>query len=97
MEETIPVMEFIERLIPHIPEKYFKMIRYSGLYARKREIDKHLHRAMNICLFLCLQKSEFPIKSKNKAKTDFLHLGFSIQHNKFPATGGITTLSNSGV
>lgn len=47
VEETIPVMEFIERLIRHIPEKHYKMIRYSGLYARHREIDKKLHRAIS--------------------------------------------------
>jgi len=28
----------------HIPEKYFKMIRYYGIYARQRKIDKNLHR-----------------------------------------------------
>jgi len=47
MEETLPVMEFIERLIRHIPEKHFKMIRYGGIYARHRELDKKLHRAIS--------------------------------------------------
>ena len=47
VEETIPVMEFIERLIRHIPEKHYKMIRYGGIYARHREIDKKLHRAIS--------------------------------------------------
>lgn len=44
VEETIPTMEFIERLIQHIPEKNFKMIRYYGLYARHRAIDQKLYR-----------------------------------------------------
>jgi hypothetical protein len=44
--ETLPALEFIGRLIPHIPEKHFKMIRYYGLYARHRESDKKLHRAI---------------------------------------------------
>lgn len=44
--ETIPAMEFIQRLIRHIPEKHFKMIRYGGLYARQRKIDKKLYRAI---------------------------------------------------
>ena len=39
-------MEFIQRLIRHIPEKHFKMIRYGGLYARHRKIDSRLHRAI---------------------------------------------------
>ena len=46
VEETLPAMDFIKRLIRHIPEKHFKMIRYGGIYARHREIDKHLHRAI---------------------------------------------------
>ena len=47
VEETIPVMEFIQRLIRHIPEKHFKMIRYGGIYARRRELDKKLRRAIS--------------------------------------------------
>ena len=47
VEETIPVMEFIERLIRHIPEKHFKMIRYGGLYARHRKIDEQLNHAIS--------------------------------------------------
>ena len=39
-KETIPVMDFIKRLIRHIPEKHFKMIRYGGLYARHRSLIK---------------------------------------------------------
>lgn len=45
--ETIPALEFIERLIQHIPEKHFKMIRYYGLYARQRESDKKLNHAIS--------------------------------------------------
>ena len=44
--ETVPALEFIERLIRHIPEKHFKMIRYGGIYARNRDIDKKLFRAV---------------------------------------------------
>ena len=47
VEETIPVMEFIGRLVQHIPEKHYKMIRYGGIYARHREIDKKPHRAIS--------------------------------------------------
>ena len=47
--ETIPAIDFIKRLIRHIPEKNFKMIRYGGLYARHREKDKRLHRSVSIC------------------------------------------------
>ena len=44
--ETIPAMEFIQRLIQHIPEKHFKQIRYYGLYARNHENDKKLQLAI---------------------------------------------------
>ena len=47
VEETLPVMDFIQRLIQHIPEKHFKMIRYGGIYARPRDSDKKLHRAIS--------------------------------------------------
>ncbi len=40
-------MEFIQRLIRHIPEKHFKMIRYGGLYARHGDIDTKLNRAVS--------------------------------------------------
>ena len=44
--ETIPALEFMERLIQHIPEKNFKMIRYYGLYARHRSSDSILIKAV---------------------------------------------------
>lgn len=44
--ETIPAMDFIKRLIQHIPEKHFKQIRYYGLYARHMEADKKLNLAI---------------------------------------------------
>ena len=46
IKETLPVMDFIKRLIRHIPEKHFKMIRYGGLYARHRKIDRKLYHVI---------------------------------------------------
>lgn len=46
VEETVPVLDFIERLIQHIPEKNFKQIRYYGIYARHLSSDKKLQRAI---------------------------------------------------
>jgi hypothetical protein len=34
VSETVPVFEFIKKLIIHIPDRGFKMIRYYGFYAR---------------------------------------------------------------
>ena len=45
--ETLPVLEFIKKLIQHIPEKHFKMMRYYGLYARHRKEDKKLQHAVS--------------------------------------------------
>ena len=45
--ESIPALEFISRLIQHIPERQFKMIRYYGIYARHRQQDKKLYRAVS--------------------------------------------------
>ena len=47
VEETIPALEFIDRLIQHIQEKHYKLIRYGGIYARHREVDKKLHRVIS--------------------------------------------------
>ena len=45
--EKLPVLDFMERLIQHIPETQFKMIRYYGIYARHREKDSLLFRAVS--------------------------------------------------
>ena len=46
VQKTLPAIDFIKLLILHIPEKNFKMTRYYGLYARHREIDNQLHKAI---------------------------------------------------
>lgn len=38
--ETVHAYEFIKKLIIHIPEKNFKMVRYFGIYSRKTK-GKH--------------------------------------------------------
>lgn len=47
VEETITALEFINRLIQHIPEKHFKQIRYYGIYARHKMSDKKLTLAIS--------------------------------------------------
>lgn len=44
VEEKIHVFDFIKRLIIHIPEKGFNMIRYYGLYSMKKEKTRTLKR-----------------------------------------------------
>ena len=47
VKETVPVLEFIERLIQHIPEKHFKQIRYYGIYAMHRDSFSKLNYAIS--------------------------------------------------
>lgn len=48
VEEKLPVTEFINRLVQHIPEKHFKTIRYAGIYARHRKNDRFLRRRISL-------------------------------------------------
>ena len=54
IQETIPVMDFIKRLIRHIPEKHFKMIRYGGLYARHLKTDQQSFPNRNVPFYATL-------------------------------------------
>nr|WP_253294847.1 transposase [Anaerocolumna aminovalerica] len=51
--ETVPVLDFIKRLIVHIPEKHFKMLRYYGIYAKHHKQKKNLRKC------LCYEKHRF--------------------------------------
>lgn len=82
--ETIPVLEFIARLIQHIPEKHFKMIRYYGLYARHRESDKKLIPAIN-------QEKHRYYRSLLRWRTCIL-ISFGYDPLKCPACGKTMTL-----
>jgi len=48
--ETVSAVDFIKRLIIHIPDKHFKMIRYYGVYAKRH---KHFDK-----LFLAVPKQK---------------------------------------
>ena len=47
VKKTIPALDFISLLIQHIPEPHYKMTRYYGLYARHRNNDKKLRKAIH--------------------------------------------------
>ncbi|MBR0426654.1 MAG: transposase [Clostridia bacterium] len=47
VEETVHAFEFIKRLIKHIPDKNFKVVRYYGIYAKKHKHFKKLIRILN--------------------------------------------------
>ena len=47
VEETIDAIEFIKRLIIHIPEEQFKMIRYYGIYSQHTKERPKLFKFVN--------------------------------------------------
>lgn len=71
VSETIPAVEFIKKLILHIPEKNFKMVRYFGFYSSEssricnlrgahltpliHKSKRHLLRKMNTWRFAMMQ------------------------------------------
>ena len=71
--ETIPILDFIKRLIQHIPEKHFKQIRYYGIYARHRKSDQKLNRAIS--------KSKHTINHKRVPLDELYEQAKSKAHN----------------
>lgn len=47
VEETLHVFDFIKRLIRHIPDKHFNMVRYYGLYAMKHKFFHRLSKMLS--------------------------------------------------
>lgn len=45
--ECIPVFDFFKRLIIHIPNHQFKMIRYYGLYQKKHKNSSQLYKVLS--------------------------------------------------
>nr|WP_308743538.1 transposase [uncultured Anaerocolumna sp.] len=45
--ERVPALDFIKRLIVHIPEKHFKMLRYYGIYAKHYKQEKNLRKCFS--------------------------------------------------
>ncbi|MDR1550737.1 MAG: transposase [Hungatella sp.] len=45
--ERVPALDFIKRLIIHIPEKHFKMLRYYGIYAKHHKQEKNLRKCLS--------------------------------------------------
>ena len=45
--ECIPTIDFIKRLIVHIPDRHFKMVRYYGIYAKHHKQEKNLRKCLS--------------------------------------------------
>ena len=68
--ECIPAMDFIKRLIVHIPEKNFKMLRYYGLYAKHHKHEKNLRRCIS------KEKQRFLLRHNNWRASILLSFGY---------------------
>lgn len=80
VSETVSAWDFIKKLIIHIPEKHFKMIRYYGLYAKKHK------QAHNLRPFIKKEKRRF-LTSLNAWRTS---LFFSFGCDPIKCTCGHT-------
>lgn len=70
ISETIPALNFIERLIVHIPEKHFKMLRYYGLYAKHHKQEKKLWK------YLSTEKRRFLASIQDWRNSILLSFGY---------------------
>ena len=68
--ECIPAMDFIKRLIVHIPEKHFKMLRYYGIYAKHHIQEKNLRRCIS------KEKRLFLLRNNNWRTSILLSFGY---------------------
>ena len=72
--ECIPAIDFIKRLIVHIPEKNFKMLRYYGLYAKHHKQEKNLRRCIS------KEKQRFLLQHCNWRASILLSFGYDPLH-----------------
>ena len=70
-EEKIHVFEFIMRLIKHIPDKNFKVVRYYGFYAKEHKHSKKLIKILN----------DKQIKIKEMLRKWHFSIELSFKHN----------------
>lgn len=47
VEETISVFEFIKKLIIHIPNEHFKVVRYYGIYAKQHKHSSKIFKMLS--------------------------------------------------
>ena len=74
IEECVPALDFIKRLIVHIPEKHFKMLRYYGIYAKHHKQKKNLRRCIS------KEKQRFLLQHCNWRASILLSFGYDPLH-----------------
>ena len=61
VERELPVLDFIGKIISHIPKKHFKMVRRYGLY--RRDLNKLAKKSVELQVY-------YKRKPKEKAETE---------------------------
>lgn len=74
VEETIHAYEFIKRLIKHIPDRNFKVVRYYGLYAKEHKQSKKI--------FKLLSKTQIEIRKQLQKWNLAIELSFGYDPTK---------------
>ncbi|TDX42889.1 IS91 family transposase [Orenia marismortui] len=87
-ELTLPVMQFIGRLIMHIPKKYFRMVRRYGLY--RRDFNKRAQKILALWSYMRKRQINLIlVKKKARSKTwrERIIENFNIDPVKCPKCG----------
>lgn len=79
VEETIHAYEFIKRLIKHIPDRNFKVVRYYGLYAKEHKQSKKI--------FKLLSKTQIEIRQQLRKWNLAIELSFGYDPTKCDCGG----------
>ena len=74
VEETISVFDFIKKLIIHIPNEHFKVIRYYGIYSKR-----HKHTSK---IFKMLSKTQIEIRRQLRKWRLSIELSFGYDPTK---------------
>lgn len=74
IETTIHVFDFIKKLIIHIPNKHFKVVRYYGLYAKKHKQSSKI--------FKMLSKTQISIRKQLRKWKLSIELSFGYDPTK---------------
>jgi len=81
VHETIPAIEFIGRMIQHLPPKGFRMVRYYGIYARPVREKIHalvadalkalVRRAQRVAEYFARRRGTSPAECRRKLDERF--------------------------
>jgi len=84
VSETIPALDFIKRLIVHIPNKHFKMVRYYGFYSSEGAIKRKKKKSPLEPQISAIEKQR--IRDSHKWRPLLIHT-FGIDPLKCPSCG----------